>query len=190
MFLGNVGNSVTMLRVPKKRSHSHTAMKTSRPCEEEEYLKEDEPNVTSSCRADTNKVYGPLLQCWLLMSRVIKLLHAIVSEAISRKLLICNYWLLTRRIYRILSNCVSYTFFFLLSEPASVLSWRTELAQNSGMLLLCLRNPNLYVNMNSQLRVFFDMYWMMLYVYLNESLQAFKKMFYLLSLYAEFLNIC
>jgi len=67
MFFGNVGNSVTMLHVPEKRSHSHTAMKTSRPSKVEEHLKEDEPKVRSSCVANTNKVYDPLLQCWLLM---------------------------------------------------------------------------------------------------------------------------
>jgi hypothetical protein len=54
---------MTMLYVPEKWSHSHTAMKTSRPCKVEEHLKGEESNVTSSCVADTNKVYDPFLQC-------------------------------------------------------------------------------------------------------------------------------
>jgi len=41
-----------MLHVPEKRSHNNTAMKSSRPSEVEEHLKEDEPKVTSFSVAD------------------------------------------------------------------------------------------------------------------------------------------
>jgi len=98
MFLGNVGNSVTLLMSQKNGAIATPPWKPQDLLRWKNVWKRTSPKLQVPGWQIPIKCMIHSYNADFLCPRVIKLPHAIVSEVISRKLLICNYWLLLRRI--------------------------------------------------------------------------------------------